>query len=370
MLHQPLESSPRWTAVSLGLHPSRPSLHGKDVEIKRITITDVAAACDCSIATVSLVLNGRGKVSAATKKRVLKVASQLGYVPNAAGRNLRTHRTNTLGLFFYPSCAQLFRNVFYAEIMESLEQNLGAAGYDLLLCGSDFSRDDTRAVNLMTQRRVDAAIMLGAFPSVLVDRLSRLGPPFLLLDSNVDDLPIDSITTDGFSAGRMIVDHLVARGHRRIIMMAYALEDYNIEMRARGFLSGLERHGLATPHSLMRDFTLDEKGYPALLKRLRSAQPPTAVVCVNDTMAVFMMQRLREAGIRVPDDVSFVGYDDDTYAHQSIPPLTTIAVNKTDLGRIGAEIIRRRLDTPAAAVTKARLPVQLVERASVATLSA
>lgn len=352
-----------------GLHPRRHPLNQSAVEIKRITITDVAKACDCSIATVSLVLNGRGKVSAATKKRVLKIAAQLGYVPNAAGRNLRTHRTNTIGLFFYPSCAQLFRNVFYAEIMESLEQTLGASGYDLLLCGSDFSRDDARAITLMTQRRVDAAIMLGAFPSNLVDRLSRLGPPFLLLDSNVDELPIDSVTTDGFSAGRMIVDHLVAHGHRRIVMMAYALEDYNIDMRARGFLSGLERHGLAAANSLIRDFTLDEKGFPTLLKRLRSAQAPTAVVCINDTMAVYMIQRVRDAGFRVPEDVSFVGYDDDTYARLSIPPLTTVAVSKTDLGRTGAEIIRRRLESPDSPVSKARLPVQLIERASVATIS-
>jgi len=338
------------------------------LEQKRITITDVARACGCSIATISLVLNGRGKVSAATKKRVLKTAERLGYVPNLAGRSLRTQRTNTIGLFFYPSCAQLFRNVFYAEIMESLEQRLGGVGYDLLLCGSDFSRDENRPVSLLTRRRVDAAIMLGAFPSKLIERLHRLKTPLLLLDSNHDELPIDSVTTDGFSAGKMVVGHLYERGHRNILMLAYDLEDYNIDMRARGFLAALKEHQLPTKDSLIRNFTRDREGLPSLLKRLKSSSPPTAVVCVNDTLAAFMLQGVRAAGFKVPADVSFVGYDDDTYARECIPALTTVAVNKVDLGSEGAEIVRRRIEQPDAPISKARLPVHLIERESVALL--
>jgi len=348
--------------------PARMRHKGPVVEKKRITITDVARACDCSIATVSLVLNGRGKASAATQKRVRRIAARLGYLPDLAGRSLRTRRSNTIGLFFYPSCAQLFRNVFYAEVMEGLEQHLGQVGYDLLLCGSDFSRDEARPVALLAQRRVDAAIMLGAFPFKLIERLSRIGPPFLLLDSNLDELPIDSVTTDGFSAGKMVVDHLYRCGHRRIVMLAYALDDYNIDLRSRGFLAGLAQHGLPVRDSLIRNFTRNEEGLPTLMRRLRSPSPPTAVVCVNDTMAVFMMQRLREAGYKLPDDVSFVGYDDDIYARESVPTLTTMAINRADLGRTGAEILRRRLEEPDAPISKVRLPVHLIERDSVATL--
>jgi LacI family transcriptional regulator len=335
---------------------------------KPVSITDVAAACDCSIATVSLVLNGRGKISAATKKRVLKVAARLGYVPNPAGRSLRLRRSNTIGLFFYPSCARLFRNVFYAEIMEGLEQHLGDAGYDLLLCGSDFTQDETRPLSLVLRRRVDAAVMLGAFPSSVIERLSGGGVPLLLLDSNVDDLPVDSVTTDGFSAGKMIVDYLHGLGHRRMVMLAYEMDDYNIDTRTRGFVAALQQHGLPTQNALIRNFRLNDEGWPILLRRLRSASPPTAIVCVNDTLAVFMSQRIREAGFKVPEDVSIVGYDDDVYARENIPPLTTVAVNKTDLGRTGAECLLRRLAAPEAPVSKARLPVHLVARESVAKI--
>jgi LacI family transcriptional regulator len=338
------------------------------LEPKRTSITDIAHACECSIATVSLVLNERGRISAATKKRVLKAAARLGYVPNTAGRSLRLRRTNTIGLFFYPSCARLFRNVFYAEVMEGLEQHLGAAGYDLLLSGSDFSRGEGRPMRLITQRRVDAAIMLGAFPFTLIERLSQIGGPFLLLDSNLEDLPIDSVTTDGFSAGRMVVEHLHARGHRRIVMLAYDLDDYNIDLRARGFIAGLQHHRLPVQNALIRNFKTNDEGLPFLLRRLRSASRPTAVVCVNDTLAVYMMQRTREAGFRVPADVSFVGYDDDVFARDAVPKLTTVAVNKPDLGRTGAECLLRRLREPNAPVSKARLPVHLIERESVAAI--
>jgi LacI family transcriptional regulator len=333
-----------------------------------VSIVDVARECDCSIATVSLVLNGRGKISEATKKRVIRVVARMGYVPNLAGRSLRSRRTNTIGLFFYPSCAQLFRNVFYAEIMEALEQHLGDAGYDLLLAGGDFTRKETRSVSLITQRRVDAAVMLGAFPFKQLEHVGKVGMPFLLLDSNIDELPIDSVTTDGFTAGRMVVDHLYAKGHRRIVMLAYNLEDYNIDMRANGFLSGLNHYDLSARNSLIRNFDQNDKGVVTLLRRLSAPNPPTAVVCINDTMAAYMMTRVREAGYAVPDQVSFVGYDDDIYAREALPKLTTVSVNKADIGRTGAECILRRLKDSSIPTVKARLPVTLVERESVATL--
>jgi len=338
------------------------------VGVKPISITDVARECDCSIATVSLVLNGRGKISAKMKKRVMKTAARMGYVPNLAGRSLRSNRTNTIGLFFYPSCGRLFRNVFYAEVMEGLEQRLAEARYDLLLSSSDFAQANARSNALISQRRVDAAIMLGAFPFDQIERLVRLGAPSLLLDGNHDEFAIDSVTTDGFKAGRTVVDYLYQRGHRRLLMMVYNIDDYNIDLRKKGFLAGLAEHNLSAKDALIGNFSKNAQGFPALLRRLRSANPPTAVVCVNDTMAVYMMQHVREAGFKVPSQISFVGYNDDIFAREALPKLTTVAVNKLDLGRIGAEIVLRRLTNSEVPVTKTRLPVRLIERDSVADI--
>jgi LacI family transcriptional regulator len=338
------------------------------VKARPISINDVAKECGCSIATISLALNGRGKISEKTKKRVFKAAARLGYVPNMAGRSLRSQRTNTIAVFFYPSCGQLFRNVFYADVMDGLESRLAKAGFDLLLSNSDFSDPGSRSVTLLTQRRVDAAIMLGAFPFEQVQRVSKLGVPAILLDSDLEGLSLDSVTSDGFNGSKTVVEHLVQKGHRKIVMLAYDLEDYNIDLRSRGFLAGLEEHRLPRKDAVIRNFTTNEEGLPTLLRRLRSSSPPTAVVCINDTMAVYMMQRVREAGFAVPSAVSFVGYDDDVYARDSIPQLTTLAVDKQALGRAGADLILTRLRNMSAPVSKSLIPVNLIERDSVAKL--
>src|SRR5258708_5019380 len=294
----------------------------------------------------------------------------MGYVPNLAGRNLRSNRTNTIGLFFYPSCAQLFRNVFYAEIMESLESHLGAAGYNLLLAGGDFSGQQTRSISLISQRRIDAAIMHVAFPVKQIEALVSSGVPLLLLDSDLDKLPVDSITTDGYNAVRLIVDHLCAKGHRRIIMLAYDLDDYNIDMRTDGFLAGLKHYKLQVAGSLIRNFVQNDQGIVTLLRRLKGPQAPTAAVCVNTTMAAFMMNRVREAGVSIPDQVSFVRYDDDIYAREALPKLTTIAVDKAASGQAGAECILRRLNVRAILIGESLLPEKLVAGVSVAKVRA
>jgi len=334
----------------------------------RITIEDVARAAKCSTATVSLVLNGRGRVAEKTRKRVLKVQEDMAYVPNSAGRSLRMQKTNTVGLLFYPTCAKLFRNVFYAEIMEGLEEAMSHAGFDLLLSGGDFSAEQNKLPAFLQQRRVDAAVLLGAFPRSIVERLGEAGVPLMLLDSNYEELPMDSITTDGYTAGKMVVTHLHQKGHRRMLFMAYSLEDYNIDARARGFEAGLLAHGLPDQDAVIRDFILHEDALARLLERLDRPDAPTAVVCVNDTLAVAIMTRLREAGYSLPEQVSFVGFDDDVYAREIKPSLTTVSIDKASLGREGAAILINRLRDPSARVTKIRLPVQLIERESVATI--
>jgi DNA-binding LacI/PurR family transcriptional regulator len=215
---------------------------------------------------------------------------------------------------------------------------------------------------------VDAAVLLGAFPSALVEQMSRFDVPLLLLDSNHEDVPVDSITTDGFSGGRLIVDYLVKLGHRRIVMAAYELEDYNIATRIRGFEAGLRAHGLPSEEAVMRCFVDHHAGFKILERRLRAPVAPTVVVCVNDTLAVTLSSHLREAGFSVPSDVGLVGFDDDIYAREHSPRLTTIGVDKASLGRAGAQIILDRMKTPDAPVAKLRLPVHLIVRESVLPL--
>jgi len=149
------------------------------------------------------------------------------------GRSLRIRRTETLGLLFYPSCAQVFRNPFYAEVMEGLEETLLKAGYHLLLAGYEASLRSSEVPAFLQRGKVDGMILLGGFPSKIIHQFCGMNTPLVLLDSNVD-WPVDTVVSDGFSAEVKIVDYLVENGHREIVKLAYEMEDYNIDLRIKG----------------------------------------------------------------------------------------------------------------------------------------
>lgn len=335
---------------------------------RRVSIFAVAQKAKCSIATVSNVLNNKGRVGPEKRKVVLRAAQALGYQTNAAGRNLRMRKSEMVGLLFYPSCAQIFKNPFYAEIMEGLEERLTQEGYHLLLAGYQASVADSPIPDFLTRGKVDGMILLGRFPAKIMESFSQVSSPVLLLDSNVE-WPIDSVISDGFSAEINVVNHLVSKGHKNIVMLAYDMEDYNIDLRVQGFLAGLNQCGLeAGAETVIRDRLAHDDIYSSLRQRLESPNPPTAIVTINDTLALAMIKRLREDGFSVPGQVSVVGYDDDLIMVDNRPFLSTVRVNKKELGRIGAELILKRVTTPGAPVVKLRLPVEFIERESVAVL--
>ena len=335
---------------------------------RRVSIFAVAKKAKCSIATVSNVLNNKGRVGPKKRKEVLRAVKTLGYQVNSVGRSLRIRRSEIMGLLFYPSCAQIFKNPFYAEIMEGLEEDLTRRGYHLLLAGYEVSVADTPIPNFLVQRKVDGMILMGRFPSAIIQSFTRVSSPLLLLDANIE-YPIDSVISDGFSAEISVVEHLVSRGHRNILMLAYSMEDYNIDLRIQGFLAGLTQFGLSGGEkNVMRHLISHDDIYRELRAKMDGPNPPTAIVTINDTLAMAMITRLKEDKIKIPKQLSVVGYDDDNVMLDGRPFLTTVRVNKKELGRIGAELIIKRINTPNTPVVKLRLPVELISRESVARL--
>ena len=332
---------------------------------RRVSIFAVAQKAKCSIATVSNVLNNKGRVGPKRRKVVLRAVEELGYQVSSAGRNLRIRRSEMLGLLFYPSCAQIFKNPFYAEIMEGLEEGLTKEGYHLLLAGYQLSVADAPIPDFLVQGKVDGMILLGRFPSQVIQNFCKASSPLLLLDSNVESA-IDSVISDGFTAEINLVNHLVSLGHQNILMLAYDMEDYNIDLRVQGFLSGLSMCGLdGGPKNVIRDWLSHDDIYPALRERLNSSTPPTAVVAVNDTLAMAMIKRLKDDGFRLPEQLSIVGYDDDMVISDGRPFLSTVRVDKKELGRIGAQLILKRVASRDTPVVKLRLPTEFISRESV-----
>jgi LacI family transcriptional regulator len=333
---------------------------------KHITsIKEIARLAGCSIATVSNTLNNKGRISQEVRERVLQICQKHGYLPNSAGRNLRRRMMETVGLLYYPSCSAIFRNIFYAEVMEALESSMENEGFDLLLSGFDSSFANGEPPRFIRQGKVDGIILLGGYPREIIRKLLNFPLPLLHLDSYREQIKIDYVTTDGFRASQMIVDHLVGLGHRRIVFMAHAHEDTNADQREAGFVAAVARHQLpATLSTSIRDFYHTEDGYERLKPRLMSKRPPTAVVCVNDTLAVELLEKIKADGLSVPRDVTIFGYNDDEHSRTSAPAISTVRVDKASLGKVGAETIIGRIKNPDKPVSSTLLPVELVHRDS------
>ena len=308
---------------------------------KSVNIKDVALEASCSIATVSCVLNGRGRISEPTQERVHEACKKLDYHPSSAGRNLRNNRTENIGILFYPSCAHIFKDIFYSEIMQGLEEELTEANQNLLLAGYDLSPQHEDLPKFIRESSVDGVILLGGCPDAFKKKLIDIQIPCLMLDTEISNIAIDSVTTDGFRAMMDMVDYLHTNGHKKIIMFRHSFDNYNEIYRCMGF----EEQALLLEIDATVIKAIDnDDAVNQIIASLESTDPITAICTVNDDMAADIMSRLEVKGIKVPDQVSITGFDDTKFSETTTPPLTTIRINRKKMGIEGAKTISQSLN--------------------------
>lgn len=335
------------------------------MSVKPPNIKDVAREAKCSIATVSCVLNDRGRIGKSTQKRVREVCKKLGYFPSAAGRNLRSRKTESIGILFYPSCAHIFRNIFYSEIMGGLEEELTKANQNLLLAGYDISTQNEDLPKFIREGNVDGVILMGGCPDEFKQKLSEINLPFLLLDTDTSGVSVDSVTSDGFRAMIDMVSYLHQQGHRKLLMLRHEFDNYNEISRCMGFEAETRRLGL---DSDVLKFKSNDAAVEEIKKRIEENDPITAICTVNDDMAADIMNKLMVSGISVPEQVSITGFDDTEFSKNTLPPLTTIRVDRKQMGIEGARTILRRIGDPEAPLRKLVIPSELIKRNSVKQL--
>lgn len=330
-------------------------------------LRDIAEILGCSVATVSNAINGRGRMSEEMRLQILEKCAELNFVPNSAGRSLRLQRTDAVGVIYAPSFAELFGNVFYARIMEGLAETFAEAGLDLVLGNR---RDPDGMPSIVRQGKVDALVVLaGVFTAADYEVLRHCPVPLCIVDGYVRSFDADSLTSDGFGGGHQVAEYLYQQGHRHVVMTAYRSPLYNIEQRIAGFFCGLRSCGMKASEveSLIR-VDHDHEAAEALIRRLKAPNPPTAVFAVNDTMALHLMDALDQAGFRIPEDISVVGFDDDPAAVRARPSLTTVALKKRDIGAVSAQLVLERLAHPEKSFVHQVQPTNLVIRDSVSRL--
>jgi LacI family transcriptional regulator len=328
---------------------------------------DVAERAGVSVTSVSHVINETRPVSYELRERVLAALEELGYHPNRLARSLRSGKTHTIGTIVPDSA-----DPFFAEVARGIEDTAFETGYSLILCNSDANLDkEAFYTDVLVEKQVDGILFLAAGGSTerILD-LQQRGMPVVVVDRELPAVHVDSVVTDNAGGGWSATRHLIDLGHRRIGYIAGPSDLTLSEYRFTGYRKALEEAGIAVDENLVVRGAFDfESGYRAACQLLTNSQRPTAIFASNDLMAIGAICAAVELDLRVPEDLSVIGYDDVPLASYSNPPLTTIAQPIYDLGVVAASMLLERLHDPGRPARRIVLDVELQIRRSTAASS-
>lgn len=323
------------------------------------TILDVAERAGVSKSLVSLVMRGAPNVSGASRDAVLVAAAELGYRPNAAARSLAAQRSGVVGCVLSD-----LHNPFFADVVDGVQEEAASTGYRILVSPGflDGAREQV-AVETLLQLRVDALILIGS-----VMRLAELAEaassiPVVLIGHDRAPAGLHVVCSDDVAGAEAVVDHLVGLAHRRIAHI-HAAEGAGGTARRRGYTRAMRRHGLAAQVQVVKGAFTSEGGAKGMRRLLSGEHLPTAVFVANDLAATGALDEIDAAGLRVPEDISVVGYDDLTWSAMERISLTTVAQPRAELGRLSVRLALSERRAAGTGPTRIVLPPRLVVRST------
>lgn len=303
------------------------------------TIRDVAAKAGVSVATVSRVFNQKGPIREDTIRRVMDIAARLRYVPHAGARSLSTRSTRTIGVLL-PD----LHGEFFSEVIRGVDVAARQSGYHILVSGSHSDAEEMSAMLRALRGRVDGLIVMS--PDLRLGSISRaLAPETPVALLNCAATGRRTIRIDNYSGSRSMTDHLLSLRHRRIAFIRGPERNADAAERRRGYQDALATAD-AEPIELAGDFT-EDSGYRAAPDILAMRGRPTAIFAANDAMAIGALRALREAQVRVPEDIALAGFDDIPIARYLTPPLTTVRVETAEMGRRAVDYLVHTIENGA-----------------------
>lgn len=316
------------------------------------TLNDVARVAKVSRSLASLVFQDSPKVSEKSKTAVLKAAEKLGYQPNESARRLKSSSTKSIGVVLTD-----IHNPYYAQIFYGVENASAESDYKLLIGNSGFQSDDlnqrpaimkTRQIDTIKNIRsqmIDGLICssLRTTPEEL--RAASRNLPIVIIGHTPKNLieEFDVVATDEAYAAEKVVGHLVDFGHKRIAHISGGL-DHGPSYRSKAFLSEMRKRKLSNSAEVLEGAWSQEAGYERTDEILKKKVRPTAIYAANDLIAMGVLARLKEEGLRVPQDISVIAYDDSQYAKLKLADLTSIKESLFEMGRLGFELLTTRLE--------------------------
>lgn len=342
--------------------------------MKRVSIKDVAKEAGVSTTTVSYVLNRHPgeTISAETTQRVLDAAKRLNYVPNLNARSLSSRHTNLIGVVIpqtEPGKEFMFSNPFYGELLSAIEYTARKSGYHLLLSGT---REDQNYASIAQNRGVDGIIIVGTYPGENLDALRTIGVPIVLVDSYVTGSGFHTIGIKDREGARMATQYLIDKGHRDIAFISGSIREHGVNSeRYQGYCEAMQAAGLCVSKDALYLGTVDhEYGQQAAESYVRRGKRQTAAFVTADILAMGFIKGLMEHNVRVPEEMSIVGFDDVYLAQMCYPSLTTVNQDIARKGQLAVQCILDTVENPGIGRIEHILPLTLTERDSVKERSA
>ncbi len=328
----------------------------------KVTIVEVAKKAEVSLGTVSRVINNDSHVAPETRERVSAVIQDLGYVANRQARGLKGMKTNVIGVLV-PDLA----TSYIGEILHGIDAELALHEYELMLFTTHrTATKEASYVANMVQGMVDGILLV--LPRSLADYTGTLTEhnfPFVLIDHQGTGKPCPAVGATNWQGGYNATEYLIKLGHKRIGFITGSMDLGCSQDRLKGYRSALRTHHIAEDETLIYegDFAQPD-GYTGASALLDLPLPPTAIFASNDVMAMGVMDAVRNRNLRIPDDVSVVGFDNINQSAMVYPPLTTVQQPLEQMGRVATQMLLGILKSPKNDVGRIELPTELIVRSS------
>ena len=335
---------------------------------RKLTIRDIAKKAGLSVSTVSLVINNQKNVHEETRKKVNQIVSELGYHPQRSARGLATQSSGNIGFILTEDHFSLIEP-FYTRIFLGSEVEARIHNYYILLTTVGTTLKKTKEIpRFLLEHNVDGIIIAGKISASWVEYIHKSNIPLILIDYELPRLNLSSVGIDNRTGANLVVDHLHALGHSKIGFVGGDIHHPSINRRYTSYRETMKDLGLEVSHRWM---STDEPntgmndGYEAAKKIFfDNPDSPTAIFAANDAMALGCMKYLKETGIKIPDDVALVGFDNIEAGLHVEPRLTTVNVHREEIGAIAVRRMAEMIKEKSPAVTTTLTPVNLVLRES------
>ncbi|WP_058303105.1 LacI family DNA-binding transcriptional regulator [Gorillibacterium timonense] len=316
-----------------------------------VSIKDIAKKANVSISTVSYALNGSDKVTDETSARILNIAREMNYVPNASARNLKKRETKIIGVFLTD-----FRGGVYGDLQHGMKEVSNAFGYDLVVCSGKQSH------RMLPERMIDGAVILDhAFQSEELLQYADLGHKIVVLDRELEHPNINQVLLDNKAGATLAMDYLLDKGHRKIYVVTGPDDSFDSMQRMKGVRMTAERAGIDI-FEIAGDFK-KSGGVQAAERIINEYTEPAAVFCLNDEMAIGLYNRLAGTGLCIGEDLHVIGFDNIEVSQYLYPRLATIEYSKQRWGELASQQLIKLI--AGEQVEQERVYVKLIEGQSV-----